>query len=141
MLSFHTPGEPAAQGSKRHVGNGRMIEMSKKLPAWREAIKTTAAHAHQGHPPIDVPVHVTVRFYMPRPKKPRFPTPAVAPDLDKLCRAVGDALEQSGVLQNDSRITHWSASKHYAGDDGPGAHITITPAPPSSGAHNIQEEP
>lgn len=34
--------DPAPQGSKRHVGNGRMIEQSKKVAPWREAVKTAA---------------------------------------------------------------------------------------------------
>lgn len=66
---------------------------------------------------------------MPRPKKPRFPVPAVAPDADKLCRGVGDALEAAGVIRNDSRIVHWDASKHYADEhQGTGVHITIKEA-------------
>src|ERR1700676_3259288 len=31
-------GIPAPQGSKRHVGGGRMIEMSKAVGPWREAV-------------------------------------------------------------------------------------------------------
>lgn len=127
MIQFFVHGEPAAQGSKRHVGNGRMIEMSKKLPKWRASVKEAAATAHQGNPPIDAPVRVTARFFMPKPKRPMFPMPAVAPDLDKLCRAVGDALEQSGLLKNDSRIISWDASKSFAEHGAPmGVHITIT---------------
>lgn len=35
-------------------------------------------------------------------------------DLDKLCRNLGDALEQSGLLLNDSQIVGWIASKVWA---------------------------
>jgi len=42
--------------------------------------------------------------------------PHVKPDLDKLIRAVGDALapyKQPGVLKDDSRIVTWRATKDY----------------------------
>lgn len=127
MIQFFVHGEPAAQGSKRHVGNGRMVEMSKKLPKWRAAVKEAASTAHQGNPPIDAPVRVTARFFMPKPKRPMFPTPATAPDLDKLCRAIGDGIEAGGLLKNDSRIISWDASKSFAEHGAPaGVHITIT---------------
>lgn len=125
-ISFRVYGEPAPQGSKRHVGGGRMIESSKKLPVWRKTV-TQAAHAVAPKQPLDEPVSVQATFWVPKPQKPRFNTPAVAPDTDKLCRAVGDALEQAGVLRNDARITTWHAHKHYADQHNPpGAHITIT---------------
>lgn len=95
-----------------------MIESSKALPAWRAAVKAAAEAAHHGEP-IDQPVSVKVVFVLPRPKRPRFPVPATSPDADKLMRAVGDALEQSGVLRNDSRIIHWDAKKIYAEGDTP----------------------
>jgi Holliday junction resolvase RusA-like endonuclease len=55
--------------------------------------------------------------------------PATKPDLDKLQRAVGDALCPStgpGVLREDSRIVKWlSPEKVYAGTRGPGVEITV----------------
>jgi Holliday junction resolvase RusA-like endonuclease len=38
----------------------------------------------------------------------------VKPDLDKLQRVIGDALE-GVLLTNDSRIIEWQCSKVYAG--------------------------
>lgn len=103
-----------------------MIESSKTLPAWRKQIEDTAQNEYEGEP-IDQPVKVTVDFFMPKPAKPMFDIPATAPDLDKLCRAIGDGLEKGGVLRNDSRITHWEARKFYANTpEEMGAHITIT---------------
>lgn len=127
MISFHVQGVPAPQGSKRHVGGGRMIESSKLLPAWRKAV-TQAARQVAPKQPLDCPVSVEAHFYLPKPKKPRFNVPAVHPDADKLARAVGDALETAGVIRNDSRITHWQIHKHYADHNGPGATITIKEA-------------
>jgi Holliday junction resolvase RusA-like endonuclease len=34
-----------------------------------------------------------------------------APDTDKLQRLVGDALEQAGVVDDDSQISNWLATK------------------------------
>ena len=112
MSTFFIEGTPAPQGSKRHIGNGRMVEASKKLPKWRKQIIDTIQAQYEGEP-IDRPVRVTAYFFMPKPAKPRFDTPATMPDLDKLCRALGDGLEQSGLLKNDSRIVCWNATKHY----------------------------
>ena len=129
MISFFIRGEPAPQGSKTAFVRGRravLVETSKKLPEWRKRIEDTARREYEGEP-IDQPVKVTVDFFMPKPQKPRFKWPATAPDLDKLCRAIGDGLEKGGVLRNDSRITHWEARKSYANTpEKMGAHITIT---------------
>ena len=127
-LSFFVPGKAAAQGSKRHVGRGVMVEMSKDLPAWRTAVADAARTAHQGRPPIDGPVAVALTVYVQRPKATRFKTyPAGPKDLDKQQRAVGDALTASGVIRDDARIVHWDAWKRWATEDTPpGAHITIT---------------
>lgn len=127
-LSFFVPGKAAAQGSKRHVGRGVMVEMSKDLPAWRTAVANTARAAHQGRPTIDGPVAVALTIYLPRPKRSRFKVyPAGPPDTDKLQRAVGDALTTSGVIRDDARIVHWDAWKRWATPDAPpGAWITIT---------------
>ena len=129
MTAFFVEGIPAPQGSKTAFVRGRravLVETSKKLPEWRKRIEDTARREYAGEP-IDQPVKVTVNFFMPKPAKPMFDIPATAPDLDKLCRAIGDGLEKGGVLRNDSRIAHWEARKYYA--DTPeemGAHITIT---------------
>lgn len=127
-LSFFVPGKAAAQGSKRHVGRGVMVEMSKDLPAWRTAVANAARTAHQGRPTIDGPVAVAMTVYVQRPKTTRFKTyPAGPKDLDKQQRAVGDALTASGVIKDDARIVHWDAWKRWATPETPpGALITIT---------------
>ena len=52
--------------------------------------------------------------------------PIVPPDLDKLLRAVGDGIGQSGLIWgDDSQICEISARKHYADDRAPGAVILI----------------
>lgn len=123
-------GTPAPQGSKRHIGGGRMIEANKNLPAWRAAVQKAAQQAHTGDP-YDGPIHVTVDFFLTKPKNPRWQVPATGYDLDKLQRAIGDALEKAKVITNDARITRWEAQKWYpAGGKPTGAIITVTQAGP-----------
>lgn len=108
------------------MGNGRLIESSKKLPAWMQAVKQEAVK-NKPTSPIDGPTAVHMDFYLPAPKRPRYSVPAVKPDADKLARSILDALEGAGILTNDSRVTHLTATKHYADTTNPpGAHITIT---------------
>ena len=100
-----------------------MVEANKNLPAWRKAIETTVAELHKGEP-IDEPVIVRADFYLPKPKKPRWLTPATALDTDKLQRALGDGMEKGGLLRNDARIITWVATKHYA-KERTGCQVTV----------------
>jgi crossover junction endodeoxyribonuclease RusA len=128
-LTFHIPGRPAAKGSMRHVGKGRLIPMSKHLAAWEAAIITAArAAAGPGWEPYDGPLAVHADFYLPRPKTTRYPDyPAGTPDLDKLERALGDPLKTAGVYTDDARIVAWHATKNWAVGCEPGCTITIHP--------------
>lgn len=133
-IAFRVYGEPAPKGSKRHVGGGRMIESSKKLPAWMQAA-TATARTVAPKTPLDCPVSVEATFWVPKPQKPRFNVPATPGDLDKYLRSIGDAIESAGLIRNDARITTWHARKRYADPNNPpGAHITIT-------THEPQETP
>ncbi|NDO78251.1 RusA family crossover junction endodeoxyribonuclease [Kocuria indica] len=127
-LTFFVPGKAAAQGSKKHVGRGVMVEMSKDLPAWRAAVARAARDAYTGDHAIDAPVSVALTVYIQKPKTTKFRHyPAGPPDADKLQRGCGDALTASGVIRDDARIVHWDAWKRWATDDTPpGALITIT---------------
>lgn len=115
-VNFFAFGNPAAQGSKKHVGNGIMIETSKALPSWRAAVIEYAQKAYAG-PPLDGALELQVTFWFPRPtsarKAARWKT--TAPDLDKLVRGVGDALKIAGTITDDARIVSLSASKRLIG--------------------------
>ena len=58
VVTIKVSGEPAPQGSKRHVGGGRMIEASKKLPPWREAVRAEVQRTmvERGLVPLEGPV-------------------------------------------------------------------------------------
>ena len=99
------------------MGNGRFVEASDVKP-WRAAIAHAVrqAFAETGDDAsFTEPVQVTATFYLPKPKTVKRLWPSVAPDLDKLCRALGDALSvDSPALADDSLIVRWHATKAYA---------------------------
>jgi Holliday junction resolvase RusA-like endonuclease len=78
-------------------------------------------------------VRLSVAFYLPRPKKyskrGAFVPHCVAPDLDKLGRAVLDALT-SVLYADDRQVTELIAGKYYAEVDAPArVFVRIEPAP------------
>lgn len=129
-------GTPAPQGSKRHVGNGRMIEMSTAVGPWREAVKAIALA--DGSNLERHPVAVDITFYLKRPRghyrtgahenevrasAPRYPKSR--PDVDKLARSTLDGL--TGVMfDDDCQVITLTATKQYApAAQHPGAVIRI----------------
>lgn len=115
-LTFRAFGTPRPQGSKRYVGNGRFVEASDVKP-WRTAIANAAfdVWTKQKIEKFVDPVVVTAVFYLPKPKSVRRLFPSVAPDTDKLQRALGDALSiDAPILEDDSLIVKWHAQKAYA---------------------------
>lgn len=133
-LAFFVAGTPVPQGSMRAFGS-RIIQ-SPEVKAWRGEVTAealTAAEAAGWEEPLDAPCQVDLTFWLPRPKRPRWRLfAATKPDLDKLVRAVFDALcprdPDLRVLAEDSRIVALTAIKHYADADHPaGVHIELTP--------------
>ena len=125
-VSLSVVGDPASQGSHA-IMQGRIVQVnSKKHKAWRNAITQTAlATLPADWQPIDEPCELIVNFYMPKPASATRSLPTVSPDLDKLIRAVGDSLTDSGVVVDDSRIVRISARKLYAIGIEPGATIEV----------------
>ena len=125
-VSFSVTGDPASQGSHA-IMQGRIVQVnSSKHKSWRKAIALAATEALPSDwTPIDDPCELVVNFYMPKPKSVTRPLPSVSPDLDKLIRAVGDSLTDSGVVTDDSRIVRISARKLYAEGIEPGATISV----------------
>ena len=127
LLRFTVYGDPAAQGSKRHVGNGRLIEQSKRVAPWREAVAWSARGVLPADwRPLDEPVILIADFRSRRPARARRLTwNAHRPDLDKQLRAICDALVPS-VLGDDARVGGLVAHKRYATDQlVPGVTVTL----------------
>lgn len=127
-LYFSAFGIPKPQGSKRHVGNGVLIEASDVKP-WRKTIADAVFRAWvatNDERPFTEPVVVYATFYLPRPKSVKRWLPSVPPDLDKLCRALGDALSiDSQALADDSLIVRWKVSKVYADQHDAGVRVAV----------------
>jgi len=124
ITKFAVFGVPAPQGSKRHVGNGRMIEASKYLPAWRKAVETECQSLFDE--PIDGALEVELWFYLPRPSSVSRDYPTVMPDTDKLCRGVLDGLTKGGAIMDDARVVDLHAYKRYSVDGWTGVQVQIT---------------
>jgi len=125
---------PAPQGSKRHVGGGRMIESCQTVKPWR--ILVAQAAVASGARLIRGPLVMSVVFIFTRPRghygtkglKPSAPRwHCVKPDGSKLLRSTEDAL--SGVLfEDDARIVRSDWVKRYSvGTEQPGAIISLIP--------------
>jgi crossover junction endodeoxyribonuclease RusA len=115
MFHLTVPGKPLPKGSLRHIGKGRMIEQT-NVKQWMSVIR---AHATQATGavllPIETPVEARLEFRFPRPaaaKNRLYPHMRSVGDIDKLCRAVLDAL-QPEVITDDSLVVRLSASKDY----------------------------
>lgn len=139
-VTFFVAGRPAPQGSKRHVGGGRLVESSKAVGPWRDAVRTEGQHLDL--PSLAGPVAVVLVFTLPRPAAhwrtgkhegelrataPRFP--AKRPDLDKLVRATLDGLTSAGLYHDDSQVVDLVAAKrypHYPDAPRVGCHVTVT---------------
>ena len=124
-LSVFVPGEPATQGSMRYVGHsnaGRAILTSdnKHVKPWRSDVRSALIDDH-GQPKarFDGPVHIDLEFILPRPKSaPKRKTPSAdrsrMSDIDKLERAILDAVTSAGVWRDDAQVTSVSKIKRIA---------------------------
>ena len=61
-------------------------------------------------------------------KAARPPPRPSTPDADNIAKAVCDALETAGVLENDRFVTELNVRTLYTSkDDAPGVWVTVTP--------------
>lgn len=132
-LTIDVTGDPVPQGSMFAIMRaGRPVviaDNSSALGRWRRDI-TSAAKARAtlaGWLTTDGPVTVAVTFWLERPAaaKKRH-RPHVRPDLDKLVRAVLDALTEAQIWTDDARVVRIAADKHYATTT-TGVRIIVTP--------------
>lgn len=143
MLSFFVPGRPAPQGSKRYLGikggKGITVESSKAVAPWRADVRAGAekamASGQSGFAAAE-PVIVHLLFVMPRPAStPKRRTPAAVkrPDVDKLARAVLDAISSAGAWIDDSQVVDLRAAKRIAElDEVSGCMIVVAAEGPTS---------
>lgn len=139
---FRVSGLPIPQGHVRTVTKGGRtwsFHGSPGLKDWRAAVQDMAALAMRGQPGVyQGPVAVAITFHLPRPKAhlrangqvkdsaPRWPS--TRPDLDRLARAVLDAisLAPGPILADDSLVVSLEAGKAYCEPgEGPGATVFV----------------
>lgn len=136
-------GQPLTKGSL-HVwhswrANGSCVtgvseQSGPALKEWRALIATAAKNAMRHELPFAGPVQVALTFYFPRPKS-HTAAQRLIPyaygnrkwDLDKLERAIYDALTDAAVWQDDSQVARNAGSekRYVEGDEVPGVSITI----------------
>jgi len=154
-IAFVVRGTPAPQGSKRgiiHRSTGRvvLIESSKNVAPWREAVRSAAAAARREHSAniFDGPLYASMVFTIVRPRS-HYRTgrnahllrddapirPDTKPDVSKLARSTEDALTDAHFWLDDARVVEYTRlAKVWAREDPealdtPGAVIRVWPAP------------
>ena len=127
VVRFRVEGTPRPKGSWRHVGAGRVISAAKGLDAWERAVRQAAQHAMVVPRVHGDALQVTLCFRMPRPAcREDDVWHATRPDIDKLIRAVLDAM--SGIVYtDDALICSVSAVARYECETmQPGVAVTVS---------------
>ena len=140
IISVDVVGVPVAQGSLKRTAFGVIYSNDKQLKSWRQDVMTYLIAAKPKNWDIDAAFSVSCEFRFMRPKShfgmkgtlrataPRYKT--TKSDTDKLIRSIGDSIQQSGLVRDDSQIIHWAASKRYCETgESPGASITLSSQP------------
>jgi Holliday junction resolvase RusA-like endonuclease len=122
-------GIPAPQGSKKAIkrkdGGVSMVESSKAVGPWREAVRAETQRVMIAA--MTGPVEVQIWFWLPRPtghyrtgrnahlfRDGAPKRPSGRPDADKLGRAILDGLTDGGAWKDDAQVTDLIIRKRYA---------------------------
>jgi Holliday junction resolvase RusA-like endonuclease len=117
-------GEPVPKGSTKSFYIKKLDRVvttnaNAKTGDWEAFIRMNVQNYLAGHPGLffakDEAVEITVVFHLSRPKSTplKVKYPVKRPDLDKLERCVGDALNKV-LYADDSQIVKWAVEKKYA---------------------------
>jgi Holliday junction resolvase RusA-like endonuclease len=141
MWTVEVAGDPVPQGSMVRSRWGVRSANSSQLRPWRDLVAWHARQATAGRMILG-PCELDVSFLFRRPKghyrsgsragELRDSAPghkSTAPDLDKLVRAVCDALTVAGAVRDDSQIALLRASKSWASAGEPGCVIMLRELP------------
>lgn len=130
--AFFVPGDPKPKGSIRIFKHGGHIPDSGDMREWCHRV-TEAAKVAIDDRGLEGGIAVVLRFAIRRPKahygkngivRPTAAQhPAKKPDIDKLARAVLDALTASGVWLDDSQVVRLECTKVYSQE--PGVHVFL----------------
>lgn len=129
-VTFFVAGVPVPQGSKTGFspkGTNRVTMTdanAKKLKPWRKEITRVAQASWFDRAQLLGPVRLDVVFVFERPASVKRRLPSIAPDLDKLIRAVGDGVTDSGIWKDDGQVIRIVAEKVYGA--APGVHVSVS---------------
>jgi Holliday junction resolvase RusA-like endonuclease len=115
-LEAFIPGTPRPKdfhAARRGRRGGVFLLPSHRSLQWQKLLTDTLRTlSERPGVPLDLPARLRLVFCLPVPKRRRESLWASGrPDLDKLCRAVLDALQKSGWLVDDSRVVSLEATK------------------------------
>lgn len=131
MFEIFIAGHPRPQGSKKAFNRGAhivLVEANKDLPAWRaEMERMLKLKGLELDNQFEVAVSVSLHFWLARPKSVTRQYPTRTYDIDKLTRAVLDALTKSEVIRDDSDVVDLVVRKSYADLHEPGVLISLSP--------------
>lgn len=146
------PGKPVTKGSYRcvtpHIGGRRGVLVPEKTlndPSdWHHRVPSVLAlkAPRLATSPLDGPIELVADFYIKPPKTSTLgldngPIGHNTGDLDKLTRALGDGITQSGIIVDDSRITGLHATKSW-GEEGCRIELRPAPAPHNTGTMPVR---
>lgn len=136
-IEFVVIGEPSPEGSTKAFYIEKLKrtvvthQNQKGLDAWRLRVATEAQRMIEDRPWVadcDSAYTVDVEFVLSRPAsipEHRRLHPIVKPDIDKLVRAINDALTKI-LFFDDSQVVSMSVFKDYNDGRRPGAYIKVS---------------
>lgn len=150
--AFYVDGDPVPQGSMKCIGKRgkvkhQLVASSADVGPWRDRITAAAKRDYPGSGPVVrfpqyAPVMIEITYSLPRPANhygagrnagtvkpgaPAFPTAKGTGDIDKLERAVLDALTAAGVLHDDAQVVDVHHYKRYVAPAQPGSDVRPEP--------------
>ena len=129
MIEFFVPGKPQAQGSKVKGQWGNMREANKELGPWRErvaleAYRVAGGQIFQSGEPVALGLEFVLNRAASTPKS-RTPAATKKPDIDKMERAIQDALTHV-LWPDDAQVTIVIKRKRVAElGESPGVHVWV----------------
>lgn len=118
FISFEIPVAPTAKARAKKYFNQKTQKMQSWTPAkTRNFENDVRDYALKFKPdqPLEIPLKVSVFFYIQKPKKPKFKYPATRPDLDNYLKSVLDGL--NGIMfKDDNCVCEILTAKVYTQD-------------------------
>ena len=119
-IDFTIPGKPQPKQRPRVTKRG--ITYTPKETKDYEIFVQRCYQDQIGRKVVEGPLKIILVFWLPKPKKPKYPMPAVKPDLDNLMKSITDAL--NGVAyDDDSQIVEARILKLYTPTEG---YVSVT---------------